>query len=257
LLPGAHVAYSLLSHSTSNFYLDTTNSVIRQVQLDPTPQFANPASNQAWGKLNMASTAVLLHPTGRLVSVTNHKMETLKMPTAPMSDEDAATNLLAQVHSGQGSRPGLISSPAAAAISPDGVILVLEQDNNRIQAFDTGANPVQFFTKQQQAYFLNLTATASGDTVYLDLAVEFTGFLYVLSYNQSSNLYRMDIYHPEQSDTNPISTTQNFNAAKLTVDFWRNVYTLNYELMQLPNGTTPPITEPSVSLWVPSNSSSS
>jgi hypothetical protein len=111
---------------------------------------------------------------------------------------------------------------------------------------------VQFFKKQQQTYFLNLTATADADTVYLDLAVEFTGYLYVLSYNQSTNLYRMDIYHPEQSDTNPISTTQQVNAAKLTVDFWRNVYTLNYELLQLPGGGVPGITEPSISLWVPS-----
>ena len=108
------------------------------------------------------------------------------------------------------------------------------------------------FKQQQTPYFLNLAATASGDTLYQDLAVEFTGYLYVLSYNRSTNLYRLDIYHPEQSDSQPISTTQSVNAAKLTVDFWRNVYTLNYELLRLPGGAVPAITEPSVSLWVPS-----
>lgn len=115
-----------------------------------------------------------------------------------------------------------------------------------------GANPVKFFKQQSTPYFLELTQTAGGDRVYLDLAVEYTGYLYVLSFNQSTNLYQLDIYHPGQTGTAPIATTENMNAAKLAVDFWRNVYTLNYEVLQLPGGGVPPVTEPSVSLWVPS-----
>ena len=49
-----------------------------------------------------------------------------------------------------------------------------------------------------------------------------------------------------------IATTQNMNAAKLTVDFWRNVYTLNYDVLRLPGGGFAGMTEPSVSLWQPS-----
>jgi hypothetical protein len=115
---------------------------------------------------------------------------------------------------------------------------------------------VQFFSKQTAPYFLNLDATSDPDTQYLDLAVEFTGFLYILSYNQTTNEYRMDLYHPGQSGTQPIVTTPNVNAARLTVDFWRNVYTLNYEVLRLPNGMVPSITEPSVSLWTPTGASS-
>ena len=247
------LTYSLLTHSTSNYYLDTTNQVVRQVQLDPYPPlFADPRSNQAWGAFNLESTALLLHPTGKLISINeaNHKLETLTPAAMAMSDADAKATRLALMHSGQGSRPGLLQQPVAAAISPDGVVLVLEQMNNRIQAFDTGANAVPFFSKQNRPYWLDLTATASGNTVYLDLAVEYTGFLYVLSYDNGSNIYRLDIYHPDQPGAAPISTTQNVNAAKLTVDFWRNVYTLNYEVLQSPAGNA----EPSVSLWVPSNS---
>jgi hypothetical protein len=263
---GVKLSYNPLTHPSANFYLDTTldpnsgNSVnlVRQVQLDPTPGFDAPKNQRAWGKLNFDSTALLLHPTGKLVSISNAEsfIETHQVPAASMSDADAAVQLLAQVHAGPGSRPGLLGGPSAAAISPEGVILILEAQNNRLQAFDLGGNPVPFFSQQQTPYFLNLDATDSGDTVYLDLAVEFTGYLYVLSYNQNpnSNQYRLDIYHPGQSDTTPLSTTLDVNAAKLTVDFWRNVYTLNYEVLQLP--TTPPtvpaITEPSVSLWVPS-----
>jgi hypothetical protein len=255
---GVQVAYSLLSNGTANFYLDSTSNIIRQVQLDPTPVFDDPTQQRAWGKLNFDSDALLLHPTGQLISISNaaHKFESLRPPAAPMSDTDAAVSLLAQLHSSQGSRPGLLDAPSAAAISPEGVILVLEQGNNRLQAFDTGGNPVQFFSQQPAPYFLTLDATSDPNTQYLDLAVEFTGFLYVLSYNQTTNEYRMDLYHPGQSGTQPIATTPNVNAARLTVDFWRNVYTLNYEVLRLPNGMVPSITEPSVSLWTPTGASS-
>lgn len=58
-----------------------------------------------------------------------------------MTDAAAQVQLIAQVKSGKGSRPGLINSPVASAVAPDGMILVLEAGNNRIQALDLGANP--------------------------------------------------------------------------------------------------------------------
>lgn len=252
--PGVTLTYSLLTHAASNFYLDSTNGVVRQITLDPAPVFDPPQNQRAWGVLNLDSADLLLHPSGRLVSINNAlgKIEVLKLPDAPMADAEAKVKLRADVHAGTGSRPGLLNGPVAAAVSADGVILVLEGQNNRIQAFDLGANAVQFFSKQASPYFLPLAATNNPDTVYLDLAVEYTGYLYVLSYNIGSNRYRLDVYHPGQATTNPITTTFDLNADKLTVDFWRNVYTLNYEVLRLPGGAVPPITEPSVSLWTPS-----
>jgi hypothetical protein len=93
--------------------------------------------------------------------------------------------------------------------------------------------------------------SATEGATYLDLAVEFTGYIYILS-QDTSQVFRLDIYHPNQTGTNPICTTRNINAGRLTVDFWRNVYTLNYEVLQLPNnGGYNGVTEPSVSLWIP------
>jgi hypothetical protein len=134
------------------------------------------------------------------------------------------------------------------AIAPDGAILVLEQGNNRIQAFDLGGNPAPFFKQQPDPHFLELDAT-SGAT-YLDLAVEFTGYIYVLS-KDAGNAHRLDIYHPTKNGTGPVCTTMNVNAAKLTVDFWRRAYMLNYEVLKIPGGGIPAFTEPSVSLWLP------
>jgi hypothetical protein len=157
---------------------------------------------------------------------------------------------LARTYSGVGTQPGLIMHPVGLAISPDGVILVLEDGpwNNRIQAFDLGGNPVPYFRNQDPPYYLELPATSNN--TYLDLAVEFSGYLYVLSTN-ASNAHRLDIYHPLQRGTSPISTTLNLNAARIAVDFWRSVYTLNYEVLRLPNGNIPDFTEPSVSMWNP------
>lgn len=258
--PGVRVAYSLLGTGAANFYLDTSRPAtptVRLVTLEPTPVFASPLSNQAWGVLNFSSDALLLHPAGHLVSINSasHKLETHRIPLAAMADADAQVKLVAQIQSGKGSRPGLLDSPVAAAISPDGAILVLEEGNNRIQAFDLGGNAVRHFTQTSPTaspYSLTLGGT---DPVqgwkYLDLAVEYTGYLYVLSYNENTYVYRLDIYHPKQASNQPISTTLNVNAARLTVDFWRSVYTLNYEVLRLPGGAAAGLTEPSVSLWTP------
>jgi len=250
---GLKLSYNLLTDGKANFYLDTSSLMLREIQLDPVPEFVNPVLGKSFGKLNLDSTMLLLHPAGHAVSINNanSKIEALRLPFNSMDDSLAAERFRARTYSGQGSRPGLIKSPIAACITAEGVILVLEDSigNNRIQAFDLGGNPVSYFKGQSSPYFLQLNAT-EGST-YLDLAVEFSGYIYVLSRNPSLPVFRLDIYHPAQSDTQPICTTRNVNAARLTVDFWRNVYTLNYEVLRLPTGQIPARTEPSVSFWVP------
>jgi hypothetical protein len=250
---GVKLAYNPLTAGIANLYLDPSSLFLREIALDPTPGFSSPVLGQSFGKLNLDSTALLLHPAGHVVSLNNanHKMEALQLPSDPVDDSVAQKRYLARTYLGQGSRPGLITSPVAGCIDSQGTILVLEDStaNNRISAFDLGGNPVRFFTNQAEPYFLYLPVTAGA--TYLDLAVEFTGYLYVLSRNSDASNFRLDIYHPAQTGTQPICTTTGVNAAKLTVDLWRNVYTLNYEVLKLPTGQIPSLTEPSVSFWVP------
>jgi hypothetical protein len=250
---GIKLSYNLLSETKANFYLDTSSLLLREIQLDPVPEFADPVEGRSFGKLNLGSTVLLLHPAGHVVSLNNanNKLEALHLPAHAMEDSVASKRFLARTYSGQGSRPGLMRSPQAACITAEGAILVLEESatNNRIQAFDLGGNPVPYFKQQKSPYFLHLPAT-EGST-YLDMAIEFTGYIYVLSRSSSPPVFRLDIYHHSQSDTQPICTTKGMNAARLTVDFWRNVYTLNYEVLKLPSGQIPARTEPSLSFWVP------
>ncbi len=238
-------------HPSFNFYVDTSLNLnaLRRVDLSA-PEF-DPTEKMAWGIFNLPPSDLLFHPAGAVVSIHTgtHRMETLRLPDNALADADAAVSLLATLHGGQGTRPGLFDTPTVSAITPEGVVLILEAGNNRLHAVDICGNPVRHFSKQPEQYFLGFTQTGGAGTQYLDLAVEFSGFIYVLSYRNP--VYRLDIYHQDQTGTDPISTTTDFNAAKLVVDYWRNVYSLNYEVLKLSNGTVPAVTEPSISQWIP------
>ena len=250
---GSALGYSLLSDDAANVWLDSDQLFLRPVNLGAAPAFPAPAARLALGKLNLASSGLLLHPSGHIVSINteNSKLEMLRMPRNAVDEATASRLHVARTYAGAGSRPGLMRSPVAAAVSSDGVILVLEgsNGNNRIQAFDTGGNAVPYFKKQARPYFLQLPSDSNA--LYLDLAVEYSGYLYVLS-SGDNDVHRLDIYHAEQAGKTPICSTVGINAARLAVDFWRSVYTLNYEVLRLPDGNIPAtLTEPSISLWVP------
>ena len=244
-LTPARLAYSRTSPTSRNFYIDTSsgNNIVRRITLtavDTPPTIDLPNSNLAVGRFNFASDAFLIHPAGKLVSINTalSKFEVLVPETTPVADAAAP---LAQAYAGPGTREGLLSGPACMAIAPGGAILVLEQANNRIQAFDTGANPTRIFSNNSSS-IMPLRAASAGGT-FLDLEIEFVGYVYVLWVN-SSNVYNLDIYDPQG---NFLSGTSGMNAGKLTLDLFRNVYSLNYETLT-PVGA---ITEPSVSQWIP------
>ena len=242
------IVYDLLGKQNWNFYLDPTvhtdktNNYIRQIRLTAggVSSYDSPTSNKAFGRLRFSSDALLLHPLGKIVSINsvNNKLEVLDLPAAAVADANAP---LSQVRCGFGTRAGLMDGPIHAAITAQGTILILEQNNNRIQAFDLGGNPIAYFGPKK--YFVPLRDIAT----YLDFAIEYSGYLYVLS--RSGNTYRLDLYTPEGAW---LARTQGVNADKLAVDYWRDVYTLNYQALKLPNGNFPNRTEPSVSHWTPS-----
>lgn len=98
--------------------------------------------------------------------------------------------------------------------------------------------------------------TPSQAPTYLDMASESKGYIYVLSFTGDGSQpadYFLDIYEPNGAflcrtpDANLTATPQNVVAARLAVDTWRNAFTLNYEAVAGPNGST----EPSISEWIP------
>jgi hypothetical protein len=248
----ARVVYDLLGKSDFNFYLDPSttgpdfNGVIRQVRLGSSDAgIDGPTSNKAWGKLQFPSDALLLHPAGQIVSINSsvNKIEVITLPDAAVADDVAP---LSQAYGGGGIRPGLMDGPTLAALAPDGTILVLESANNRIQAFDLNANAVPKF---QKAYFFPLKQQTV--TQYLSFAVEYTGYMYVLSKAGApgSETFTLDIYTPQGGW---LTSTTGLVAARLAVNYWRDIFAENFQVLELPDGSLPARTEPSISHWIPS-----
>ena len=233
-----------------NFYLDSQTAApgaayqVRSVKLDATTPF-NLSQTESWGTFVEADlTAFVVHPRGYVIGVSygNSKMEILQLPPGPIADADAPRAVLT---GGPGALAGLLKGPVAVDVTVDGVVFVLEQDNARIQAFDVYGNPVPYLPNHSPFVALQPETPAP---VYLDMSVTDDGWIYVLSYVNTGSQptdYRLDLYTPAGAF---LSRTSGVNGAKIVVDSWRRVYTLNYESFLGPTNRT----EPSISQWIPS-----
>ncbi len=218
---------------------------LQSIALDLTAQIDvdNPLT---WGQFSQPLDGLAVHPMGFVIGVnrTTHKMEILQLPAQAVDRGQAPEAVpFGILKAGLGTRAGLMSAPVAVAVF-NGAILVLEDGNQRIQAFDTAANPVAIF--QNQTTSIVELEQGSG-IVYVDLAVEGLGYMYVLSYvNDGMQVgdYRLDVHTPQG---NRLTRTTGVAAARLAVDTFRNVYTLNYEQI-----AGAPRVEPSLSQWEPS-----
>ena len=103
---------------------------------------------------------------------------------------------------------------------------------------------------------MNLHVEEGEMLTYLDIAVEMQGFIYVLAYTGEGKQvsdYKLDLYDPTGAwlsrtpDTAKNPNAKGVNGARLVVDMWRSMYTLNFEHFEGPGGRT----EPSISTWNP------
>ena len=139
--------------SDRNFFLDprgAANAYVRSVSLFDGQASFDYDGGRSWGAIvntglaNASVDAMVVHPAGFVLAVdyVNHKLYVLKLPAA--AGPDAAAPVAIPM-SGKGIREGLLLGPRTMTVTPDGRVLVLEQDNARIQAFDVLGNPVQCF----------------------------------------------------------------------------------------------------------------
>lgn len=140
-----------------NFYLDPRDHTaqnpvyyLRGVNLDggESSEF-DYSKEKAWGRISDPDTiqGLCVHPQGYVVAIDykNHKLFTLKLPAeAQISDQSQYAIPL----SGEGLMEGLMQNPTAMTVSADGRILILEEGNRRVQAFDVKGNPVPSFALQ-------------------------------------------------------------------------------------------------------------
>ena len=223
--------------------------LLRAVSLQPgQPMIASPG--QSFGRFTGAQDDLALHPAGYAVALNSatRKLQILRV-TALTADANAPA---AAIRAGQGTRPGLLDDPVAVACSLDRIVVLQTSPDwpqGCVCAFDVKGNPVNCFSGG--AWLAGLHPEGTANVVVVDLSIESKGYLYVLKYLEPATSpqvlasdYRLDIYNP---DGTFLTQMAGLAAARLHVDLWRNLFTLNYEILQ-GSGRT----EPSVATWIPS-----
>jgi hypothetical protein len=215
-------------------------------------------AGESWGQFLNPLSAVTLHPSGYLVGVNaeSGKLDIHKIPVNPTDD----TNLppLASSHAGPGTRPGLTQTPVGVAITITGMVVVLEAGANQLQSFDLNGNPMAYFgTNPDNLSYYAALASGTNDTL-LSLAVDGQGWFYVLSYTGDGSQvsdYAVDVYNAQGTH---IVRSPGLNVATFDVDYWRNIFALNYAPLANTDGTphvdaTTGVVEPSTSICIPRN----
>ena len=144
-----------------------------------------------------------------------------------------------------------LNNPIAMTIDFDGNIILIDTNSGKyvLRVFDRFG-----IVKTEYDGFVNgiFTLKEENGVEYLDISVESKGYIYVLK--KINGTYKVDVYNPSSATPyEPEITVDSFNAGKMEVDFWRNIYALNFE----PTDTTDAINpnkefDPSLSIWIPS-----
>jgi hypothetical protein len=229
---------------------DTKNPHIRRLQIGSDGKFI--LAQKSLGRFNQPIDACAVHRSGIIIAINrgSSKIETLLLG----EEVDDSKAPIAEIHAGEGDRRGLIRSPIALAVFADaGAIILSEGDRSNfkdcppnIQAFDLSGNPHPRFKKKTTPYLELHPETAP--TTYLDVITEAGGYIYLLKYlNDGANPsdYVVDIH---DSDGSYLTKIAGLSAAKIAVNFWRNLYALTYETIAKPEGGA---TEPVLSIWTP------
>lgn len=221
---------------------------LRALSLDAgQPMIVSPGNS--FGHFTGPQDHLAIHPAGYAVALSQStcKLQIVKLG-AITPDAQAP---IAPILAGWGQRPGLLDTPIALACSLDRIlVLQITQDvpQGCVVAFDIKGNPVYGFANNQ--WSMNLHPEGLASVVPVDISVEAKGYIYVLKYLQplsgsvTVSDYLLDIYNPDGSFLTQVA---GIAAARMQVDLWRNLFTLNYEILLGSSRT-----EPTVAQWIPS-----
>jgi len=189
-----------------------------------------------------------MHPSGHLVGINQKaaKVMILNIDQEGKADKDIP---VATTNAGQalvGDRQGLLFRPVALGCSYDGTLLILDQvfsaetSVSRVQAFDLLGRPVTCFEDDNGDVTSILPIPNDGE-VYLDMCVvgnKSMTYIFILYYTGNGHEttdYNVAIYgfgeKAKGSEMSPIVTTNNVPCARITVDMWHTLYTLNYQMV--------------------------
>lgn len=241
--------YTPANMTGDHFYLDPVNISIdnpayylRKLNLDPASGIFK--TNESWGRFPLQLDRLAVHPNGYVIGISanNHKMAVLQLPDQAYADDATTNNAVLKL--GYGDTEKLVKKPQALTISRTGAILILQGESSiAVKAFDVSGNPWPFFNNGTASSF----PLAEPDAKWLDIAIDDTEMLFILSYTGTGmmkNDYRLDVYDKTGSR---VFRNTGVSVARMVVDKWRRVYSLNQETMKNSH-----IVEPTVSVWMPS-----
>jgi hypothetical protein len=148
----------------------------------------------------------------------------------------------------------VLTSRVLVRVQTAGSLWIVD-DTDATQSYRIARQDKDWLTAVRYNPFMALHTTGEPVT-YLDIGVELQGFLYVLSYTGEGRAvsdYKLDLYDPNGKwlsrtpDTKKDPAATGVNGARLVVDMWRRMYTVNFEKFLGPGERT----EPSISTWNP------
>ena len=191
---------------------------------------------------------VVIHPSGHMIGV---NQKACKVMILDIDQQGKADDRIPVANTNAGTalapgREGFLFRPVAVGCSYDGTILVLDQifsantSHSRVQAFDLLGRPVMCFQDDAGAATAILPIHNNGE-VYLDMAVvgnKSLTYIFVLYHTGTGKAvsdYNVAVYRfgekSKGSDMQPVVTTNSVPGARICVDMWHTLYTLNYQMV--------------------------
>ncbi len=263
------VLYDMLSEPKTpgvNFILQLKyDPVTRQntyfaktVTIDPASGDFGISESVNRGKFRVAIDAAAYDATHGMVAgldYTHRRLHILTLSDRELDDDDTThngsvysvpRNIVGAAGAGFKTLRDILYDPRAVAFAAGGALMVIDRTpiGDYARMFSSSGTALNY--SPFGGYFKPLKAE-NRPVVYLDLSVDADGYFFVLKRlggGAAPEDYKLDLYAP---DGTHLSQTGGMTAHKMRSDFWRNIYTLNYER----TGKDGSYSEPTLSIWVP------
>ena len=240
--------------------LGTPTYFAKSISIDPASNDFGISATKNWGKFSVAVDAAAYDPVSRVmagIDAENRRIHLL--PLSPTELDDTDTSHYGNVYSVPKNIPGeggasvvekledVLFKPVAIAFTSTGLLMVIDQNTplgDVVRVVSSKGTPVSY--EAFGAPFKRLKSESEPIT-YLDFSIDADGYFFVLKLvgrADTADNYKLDLYAP---DGRHLSQTSGMAAHKMHSDYWRNIYTLNYEQTSKDGK----INEPTLSIWVP------